>query len=119
VLASFLTRGGAPPSGWYAYSPLTSATYSPGTGADTWITGLALSGPGTILAGVNFVTIIMSRRAPGMSTFPMPIFTGTAANYAAFYHSRMLFKVKVVRLRQFQAYAAAQQAVQKSSGSTQ
>ena len=28
------------------------------------ITGPALSGPGTILAEVNFVTIIMSRRAP-------------------------------------------------------
>ena len=119
VLASFLTSGSTPPSGWYAYSPLTSATYSPGISTDMWITGLALSGLGTILAGVNFVTTIVCMRAPGMTTFPMPIFTGTAANCAAFYHNRMLFKVKVVRSQQFQAYMAAQQTVQKSSGSTQ
>jgi heme/copper-type cytochrome/quinol oxidase subunit 2 len=49
----------------------------------------------------------------------MPIFTGTGADCAAFYHSRMLFKVKVVRPQQLQAYVAAQQAAQKSSGSTQ
>ena len=34
MLASFLTPGGAPGFGWYAYSPLTSAFYSPGVGAD-------------------------------------------------------------------------------------
>src|SRR6202008_2824934 len=55
-LASFLAPGGAAAFGWYAYAPLTSATYSPGVGADMWIMGLALSGFGTILGGVNFTT---------------------------------------------------------------
>jgi len=75
LLASFLTPGGAPGFGWYAYSPLTSAAYSPGVGGDMWIMGLVLSGLGTILSGVNFVTTIMCMRAPGMTMFRMPIFT--------------------------------------------
>ena len=75
LLASFLTPGGAPAFGWYAYSPLTSATYSPGVGGDMWIMGLTLSGLGTILSGVNFVTTILCMRAPGMTMFRMPIFT--------------------------------------------
>jgi cytochrome c oxidase subunit I len=75
LLASFLTPGGAPGFGWYAYSPLTSQVYSPGIGADMWIMGLVLSGLGTILSGVNFVTTIVCMRAPGMIMFRMPIFT--------------------------------------------
>ena len=73
--ASFLTPGGSAAFGWYAYSPLTSSVYSPGVGADMWIMGLALSGLGTILGGVNFVTTIICMRAPGMTMFRMPIFT--------------------------------------------
>ncbi|MGI8446154.1 MAG: aa3-type cytochrome oxidase subunit I [Streptosporangiaceae bacterium] len=75
LLASFLTPGGAPGFGWYAYSPLTSSVYSPGVGGDMWIMGLVLSGVGTILGGVNFVTTIICMRAPGMTMFRMPIFT--------------------------------------------
>ncbi len=75
LLLSFLTPGGAPGFGWYAYAPLTSATYSPGVGGDMWIMGLTLSGLGTILSGVNFVTTILCMRAPGMTMFRMPIFT--------------------------------------------
>ena len=75
LLLSFLTPGGAAAFGWYAYSPLTSALYSPGIGGDMWIMGLVLSGLGTILSGVNFVTTIFCMRAPGMTMFRMPIFT--------------------------------------------
>ena len=75
LLASFLTPGGAPGFGWYAYSPLTSSLYSPGVGGDMWIMGLVLSGLGTILGGVNFITTIICMRAPGMTMFRMPIFT--------------------------------------------
>jgi cytochrome c oxidase subunit 1 len=78
LLASFLTPGGSAAFGWYAYSPLTSAIYSPGVGADLWIMGLVLSGLGTILGGVNFITTIFCMRAPGMTMFRMPIFTWNA-----------------------------------------
>jgi len=40
--------------------------------------GLALSGFGTILGGVNFITTIFCMRAPGMTMFRMPIFTWNA-----------------------------------------
>ncbi len=49
--------------------------YSPGVGGDMWIMGLVLSGLGTILGGVNFITTIMCMRRPGMTMFRMPIFT--------------------------------------------
>jgi cytochrome c oxidase subunit I len=75
LLASFLTPGGAASFGWYAYSPLTSSVYSPGMGGDFFIMGLTLSGLGTILSGVNFITTIICMRAPGMTMFRMPIFT--------------------------------------------
>ena len=78
LLASFLTPGGAAAFGWYAYSPLTSAIYSPGVGGDMWIMGLVLSGLGTILGAVNFITTIFCMRAPGMTMFRMPIFTWNA-----------------------------------------
>ena len=75
AMLGFLTPGGAADFGWYAYAPLTTETYSPGVGADLWIMGLALSGFGTILGGVNFITTIICMRAPGMTMFRMPIFT--------------------------------------------
>jgi cytochrome c oxidase subunit I len=40
-----------------------------------WITGLMLTGLGTILGGVNLITTIVCLRAPGMTMFRMPIFT--------------------------------------------
>ncbi|MBT2210944.1 MULTISPECIES: cytochrome c oxidase subunit I [Actinomadura] len=75
VFAAFLSPGGAASFGWTAYAPLTSEVRSPGIGADMWIMGLALSGFGTILGGVNFITTIIGMRAPGMTMFRMPIFT--------------------------------------------
>ena len=74
AVGGFLTPGGSAAFGWFAYSPLTDAVHSPGVGGDMWIMGLALSGLGTILGGVNFVTTILCMRAPGMTMFRMPIF---------------------------------------------
>jgi cytochrome c oxidase subunit 1 len=71
----FLTPGGAASFGWTAYAPLSNSTYSPGIGGDLWIMGLAISGLGTILGGVNFITTIFTMRAPGMTMFRMSIFS--------------------------------------------
>jgi cytochrome c oxidase subunit 1 len=71
----FLTPQGAAAFGWTAYSPLASPVFSPGLGPDLWVFGLALSGFGTILGSVNFITTILCMRAPGMTMFRMPIFT--------------------------------------------
>ncbi len=75
TISGFLTPGGAASFGWYAYSPLSNAIRSPEIGGDLWIMGLVLSGLGTILGGVNFITTIFCMRAPGMTMFRMPIFT--------------------------------------------
>ena len=73
--AGFLTPQGAASFGWFAYAPLSNATYSPGLGGDLWVFGLGLQGFGTILGGVNLITTIISMRAPGMTMWRMPIFT--------------------------------------------
>ncbi|MDG3016503.1 cytochrome c oxidase subunit I [Speluncibacter jeojiensis] len=75
VVGGFITPGGAADFGWFAYTPLSDSLHSPGSGADLWILGLAVSGLGTILGAVNMVTTVICLRCPGMTMFRMPIFT--------------------------------------------
>lgn len=65
-------------TGWAAYPPLSSKEYSPGVGVDYWIWSIQISGIGTTLTGINFLTTILYMRAPGMLMMKMPIFTWTA-----------------------------------------
>jgi cytochrome c oxidase subunit 1 len=75
AVSGFISPDGAASFGWYAYTPLSDAVHSPGVGGDLWIMGFYLTGLGTILGSVNFVTTILCMRAPGMTMFRMPIFT--------------------------------------------
>jgi cytochrome c oxidase subunit I len=75
MVSGFLTSHGAANFGWYAYAPLTEAIHSPGTGADLWIMGVALTGMSGIFTAINIVTTVFSLRAPGMVMFRLPIFT--------------------------------------------
>ncbi|MEY4282554.1 MAG: hypothetical protein RL467_110, partial [Actinomycetota bacterium] len=75
AFGGFLSPGGAASFGWTVYAPLSNAQYSPGIGGDLWLVGLAISGVGTILGGVNFITTIFTMRAPGMTMFRMSIFS--------------------------------------------
>ncbi|WP_241996470.1 cytochrome c oxidase subunit I [Kribbella antiqua] len=75
AFSGFFTPGGAASFGWTGYAPLSNAVRSPGVGGDLWIMGLWMAGLGTILGAVNFVTTIITMRAPGMTMFRMPIFT--------------------------------------------
>jgi cytochrome c oxidase, subunit I len=75
TLLGFLTPDGAADFGWFAYVPLSDGEHSPGTGADLWIVGVAISGLGTILGAVNMATTILTLRAPGMTMWRMPVFT--------------------------------------------
>lgn len=65
-------------AGWLPYPPLSEASYSPGVGMDYYLWSLQISGIGTLLTGVNFVTTILKIRAPGMSYLRMPVFCWTA-----------------------------------------
>src|SRR5918995_2640377 len=65
-------------TGWLPYPPLSELTYSPGVGVDYYLWSLQISGIGTLLTGINFVTTILKLRAPGMTYFRMPVFCWTA-----------------------------------------
>src|ERR1700759_3221008 len=65
-------------TGWLAYPPLSELQFSPGVGVDYYLWSLQISGIGTLLTGVNFVTTILKTRAPGMGYMRMPVFCWTA-----------------------------------------
>src|SRR3989441_4836753 len=69
-------------TGWLPYPPLSELTYSPGVGVDYYLWALQISGVGTLLTGVNFVTTVLKIHAPGMTYMRMPMFCWTtlAAN---------------------------------------
>jgi cytochrome o ubiquinol oxidase subunit 1 len=64
-------------TGWLPYPPLSELTYSPGVGVDYYLWALQISGVGTLLTGVNFVTTVLKIRAPGMTYMRMPMFCWT------------------------------------------
>lgn len=65
-------------TGWVAYPPLSETQFSPGVGVDYYLWALQISGIGTLLTGINFVTTILKTRAPGMGYMRMPVFCWTA-----------------------------------------
>jgi cytochrome o ubiquinol oxidase subunit 1 len=65
-------------TGWLVYPPLSELKFSPGVGVDYYLWALQISGAGTLLTGINFVTTILKIRAPGMIYTRMPIFCWTA-----------------------------------------
>lgn len=64
-------------TGWLPYPPLSEVAYSPGVGVDYYLWSLQISGVGTLLTGVNFVTTVLKIRAPGMTLMRMPMFCWT------------------------------------------
>jgi cytochrome o ubiquinol oxidase subunit I len=65
-------------TGWVAYPPLSELQSSPGVGVDYYLWALQISGIGTLMTGINFVTTILKTRAPGMGYMQMPVFCWTA-----------------------------------------
>ena len=74
TLSGFFTTDGAASFGWFAYTPLSDGVRSPGLGGDLWVAGVALVGVSGILTAINFITTVLTMRAPGMTMFRMPIF---------------------------------------------
>jgi cytochrome c oxidase subunit I len=66
--------GNAPDAGWFAYAPLTGATFSPGHNIDYWALSLILSGFGTLGTAINIIATTLSMRCRGMTLFRMPLF---------------------------------------------
>ncbi|MGA1266860.1 MAG: cbb3-type cytochrome c oxidase subunit I, partial [Phycisphaerales bacterium] len=65
--------GGAPDVGWFAYSPLTSKTFSRGNSTDYWILGIMVSGFGSMTTAINFLATILCMRCPGMTLMRLPL----------------------------------------------
>src|ERR1700760_4707738 len=65
-------------TGWLPFPPLSELTYSPGVGVDYYLWAIQISGVGTLLTGINFVTTVLKMRAPGMGYLRMPMFCWTA-----------------------------------------
>jgi cytochrome o ubiquinol oxidase subunit I len=65
-------------TGWLPFPPLSEITYSPGVGVDYYLWSIQISGVGTVLTGVNFVTTVLKIHAPGMTYLRMPVFCWTA-----------------------------------------
>jgi cytochrome c oxidase subunit 1/cytochrome c oxidase subunit I+III len=66
--------GGAPDAGWFNYAPLSESNYSPTKGVDYFLVGLILTGIGSIGAGLNFITTILTLRSPDIKLTMLPLF---------------------------------------------
>jgi heme/copper-type cytochrome/quinol oxidase subunit 1 len=63
-----------PETGWTASLPLSNSFYSPGGGTEAWILLILLTGLSSLLTAVNFLSTLISLRAPGMSWSRIPLF---------------------------------------------
>jgi cytochrome c oxidase subunit I len=82
ILSSFLADGGASSSGWTAYTPLSTAEFSPGSGQDLWILGLHLTSLSSLAGAINFIVTIHNMRTPGMTWMRIPLFVWSIEAYA-------------------------------------
>jgi cytochrome o ubiquinol oxidase subunit 1 len=77
LINASLVIGNFARTGWWNYPPLSELAFSPDVGVDYYLWSVQISGIGTLLTGVNFVTTILKLRAPGMTYFRMPVFCWT------------------------------------------
>lgn len=73
IILSSLFIGVAPDSGWFMYTPLSSAEFSTGPGSDFWLLGITFVEISAMAAGIELTVSILRTRAPGMSLDKMPI----------------------------------------------
>ncbi len=75
MLASFLVEGGAAGAGWTAYAPLSASGEYTGVylGQQLWLLSLFILGFSSITGAVNYITTVVSMRAPGMTWFRLPL----------------------------------------------
>ena len=83
ILLGALAAGVAPRDGWFMYTPLSGAEYSPGINADVWLLGVTFVEISALAAAVEITVTILRQRAPGMKLTQMPLFAwymlGTSA----------------------------------------
>ena len=71
-----------PANGWTFYAPLSDDAFSPGSGVDSWIFLVHLTGLSSIVGAINFTATIHNMRAKGMGWGRMPLFVWTVLIYS-------------------------------------
>ena len=74
ILISSLFLGTAPNSGWFMYTPLSSAVHTPGSNSDFWLLGITFIEISAVSTAVELVVSILRSRTAGMSLDKMPLF---------------------------------------------
>ncbi len=64
----------APDAGWFAYTPLSGPTFSPGKRVDWWAQMITFTEISALCVATELIATIMKMRAPGMSLNRIPIF---------------------------------------------
>jgi cytochrome c oxidase subunit I len=75
MFSGFLTDHGAGRAGWFAYTPLSLARYTPGTGQNLWTISVILAVGASMVWAACILATIARRRAPGMTMLRLPPFT--------------------------------------------
>ncbi len=75
MLASFAVEGGAAGAGWTSYAPLSASGEYTGVylGQQLWLVSLFILGFSSITGAVNYITTVITMRAPGMTWFRLPL----------------------------------------------
>ncbi|MCO4792963.1 MAG: cbb3-type cytochrome c oxidase subunit I [Bacteriovoracaceae bacterium] len=72
VISLFVPLGAAA-SGWTAYPTLSTLIGSPGTGQTFWAVAIFVLGISSTMGAINYITTVITLRAPGMGYFDMPL----------------------------------------------
>jgi cytochrome c oxidase subunit 1 len=81
LVSSFFAASGPAPTGWTAYTPL-STLHAPGNGQDLWILGLHVLTLSSLAGAINFIVTTHNMRARGMTWMRIPLFTWAILVYA-------------------------------------
>ena len=73
ILLGLFSPLGAAASGWTSYPTLSTQIGSPGVGQTFWLIAIFLLGASSTMGAVNYITTIITLRAPGMGYFDMPL----------------------------------------------
>lgn len=73
LFASMCLPLGAAAGGWTSYPTLSTNIGQPGAGQTMWLISLFLFGVSSTMGAVNYITTVITLRAPGMDYFKMPL----------------------------------------------
>lgn len=73
LMASLFFPLGGAAGGWTSYPTLSTLIGSPGIGQTLWCLAIFVLGISSTMGAINYITTVISFRAPGMGYFDMPL----------------------------------------------